>query len=87
MASNYDNTWENYIDEFAEMILSGLDAIWENCFGWPSSGACDVAALKRFLRCHQVPANAFYSACPDATVLNIVDGMAMEAYRPSTVLS
>ena len=26
LASNYDGTWENYIDEFAEMILSGLDA-------------------------------------------------------------
>ena len=29
MVSDYDGSWENYIDEFAEMILSGLDAIWE----------------------------------------------------------
>ena len=29
MVSDYDGSWESYIDEFAEMILSGLDAIWE----------------------------------------------------------
>ncbi len=75
MVSNYDNTWENYIDEFAEMILSGLDAIWENCYGYPQVGARDVVALKHFLRLHQVPANVFYSAVPHASVLNILDGM------------
>ncbi len=78
MVSNYDNSWENYIDEFAEMILSGLDAIWENCHGWPEAGARDVEALKHFLRCHQVPANTFYSAYPQATVLNILDGFNLE---------
>lgn len=78
MVSNYDNTWENYIDEFAEMILSGLDALWENCLGWPVSGAQDVAALKQFLRCHQVPAQVFYSAYPQATVLQFVDALNLE---------
>jgi hypothetical protein len=24
-----DGSWESYIDEFAELILSGLDAIWK----------------------------------------------------------
>ena len=73
MVSNYDGTWENYIDEFAEMILSGLDAIWENTAGYPAPGAQDVAALKHFLRCHQLPSNVFFSAYPDTTVLNIID--------------
>lgn len=79
LVSNYDNTWENYIDEFAEMILSGLDAIWENCFGWPESGAQDVAALKEFLRCHQAPAQIFYSAYPGATMLQLVDALEHES--------
>jgi hypothetical protein len=55
------------------MILSGLDAIWQTALGYPPDGARDVPALKRFLRTHQVRAEAFYSAYPDATVLNIVD--------------
>lgn len=73
LLSDYDNSWESYIDEFAELILSGLDAIWETSYGYPPDGARDVPALKRFLRAHQVRADVFYSAYPDDTVLNIVD--------------
>jgi len=76
LLSDYDNSWESYIDEFAELILSGLDAIWETSYGYPPDGARDVPALKRFLRAHQVRADVFYSAYPDDTVLNIVDATA-----------
>ncbi|HEY6546893.1 MAG TPA: hypothetical protein VI589_03270, partial [Vicinamibacteria bacterium] len=72
MLSDYDGSWEAYIDEFAEMILSGLDAIWGTAFGYPPEGARDLAAFKRFLRCHQVPASVFYSGYPDSTVQNLV---------------
>jgi hypothetical protein len=75
MVSNYDGTWENYIDEFAEMILSGLDALWTSAPDYPRAGAQDVAALKQFLRRHQIPANAFYSACPETSVLNLKDDL------------
>ena len=71
MVSDYDGSWESYIDEFAEMILSGLDAIWETSYGYPPDGARDLPAFKRFLRLHQVPAQIFFSAYPDETVLNI----------------
>ncbi len=76
LLSDYDNSWESYIDEFAELILSGLDAIWETSFGYPPDGARDVPALKGFLRAHQVRAEAFYSAYPEVTVLNILDATA-----------
>ena len=75
MVSNYDGTWENYIDEFAEMILSGLDALWSSAPDFPSAGAQDVAALKEFLRRHQIPANVFYSAYPEASVLNLKENL------------
>ena len=71
MLSDYDGSWENYIDEFAEMILSSLDAIWETSFGFPPDGARDLPAFKRFLRTHQVAAEVFFSAYPDQTILNI----------------
>jgi hypothetical protein len=75
MVSDYDGSWENYIDEFAEMILSGLDAIWETSLGFPPDGARDLPAFKRFLRSHQVPSDVFYSAYPRETVLNIVSDL------------
>jgi hypothetical protein len=75
MLSDYDGSWENYIDEFAEMILSGLDAIWETSFGYPPDGARDLPAFKRFLRAHQVPAEVFFSAYPDQTILNVTSNL------------
>ena len=72
MVSDYDGSWEAYIDEFAEMILSGLDAIWETSLGYPPEGARDLPAFKEFLRNHQVPSEVFYSAYPEETVLNIL---------------
>jgi hypothetical protein len=75
MLSDYDGSWESYIDEFAEMILSGLDAIWESSFGFPPDGARDVPAFKRFLRSHQVPSEIFYSSYPTATVLNVAEDL------------
>jgi hypothetical protein len=71
LLSDYDGSWESYIDEFAVMILSGLDAIWGTSFGYPPDGARDLPAFKRFLRTHQVPSEVFFSAYPDATILNI----------------
>jgi hypothetical protein len=76
MISDYDGSWESYIDEFAEMILSGLDAIWETSYGYPPDGARDLPAFKRFLRSHQVPSEIFFSAYPEETVLNIVNDRA-----------
>jgi hypothetical protein len=73
MLSDYDGSWESYIDEFAEMILSGLDAIWNTSLGFPPDGARDLPAFKRFLRSQQVAAEIFFSAYPDETVLNIVN--------------
>jgi len=69
--SDYDGSWESYIDEFAEMILTGLDAIWDTSLGMPPNGARDLPAFKRFLRSHQVPSDVFFAAYPDETVLNV----------------
>ena len=76
LVSDYDGSWESYIDEFAEMILSGLDAIWETSYGYPPDGARDLPAFKRFLRSHQAPSEVFFSAYPEETVLNIVNDRA-----------
>jgi hypothetical protein len=77
LVSDYDGSWEAYIDEFAELILSGLEAIWESSDGFPPGGARDVPAFKQFLRSHQVPSEIFFSAYPEETVLNIVNDGAL----------
>jgi hypothetical protein len=81
MLSDYDGSWESYIDEFAEMILSGLDAIWETSHGFPPDGARDLPAFKRFLRMHQVASEVFFSAYPETTVLKIARDRTMPRMR------
>jgi hypothetical protein len=83
MVSDYDGSWENYIDEFAEMILSGLDAIWGGAGGAPPDGARDLPAFKDFLRAHQVPARVFYSAYPGTTTQNILSNRKLARSLPS----
>ena len=48
MVSDYDGSWENYIDEFAEMIVSGLDAIWETAIGYPARRRPRPAGVQTF---------------------------------------
>lgn len=78
MLSNYDGSWEAYIGEFAETILSGLDAIWGTSIGYPAAGAQDLESFKQFLRCHQVQSNVFYSGYPEQTVQTILQDRALE---------
>jgi hypothetical protein len=87
MVSDYDGSWESYIDEFAEMILSGLDAIWETARAFPPDGARDLPAFKRFLRNHQVPAEVFFSAYPAATTVNVLNDTRIRDARGSTSIA
>jgi hypothetical protein len=87
MVSDYDGSWESYIDEFAEMILSGLDAIWQTARAFPPDGARDLPAFKRFLRNHQVPAEVFFSAYPAATTVNVLNDTRIRDARGSTSIA
>lgn len=67
--SNYDGTFDQYIDDFSDKIPLGLDLIWLHCEGWP--GADDAERLKAFIRTTTFEAEAFYAAYPDATVRDV----------------
>ncbi|SEB10417.1 hypothetical protein [Pedobacter hartonius] len=69
--SNFDGSWENYIDDFADHAVAGMNLVWGNCIGFPISGSSDVESFKRYIRDHQTPAQVYYSAYPDSTVRNI----------------
>jgi hypothetical protein len=75
--SNYDGSWENYLDDFIDLASPGLTAIWSNTVGFPRSyflvggGARDENLFKTMTRQSQVPSLAWYSAYPDLSVQNI----------------
>ena len=60
--------------------VRGNDPVWPRChlgnvLRYPPDGARDLPAFKRFLRSHQVPAEVFFSAYPDQTILNLADNL------------
>jgi hypothetical protein len=75
--SNFDGTWEKYIDDFIDNSYFGLDAIWGQSPLYPPGGARNIMAFKAGIRNFQYPAQIFYSAYPDSTVQNIYDDIAL----------
>jgi hypothetical protein len=76
-ASNYDGSLESYMDDFIDKVAWGLNLVFSNGVGYPRTswlvrgGARDELAFKDYLRVHQVPTRAWYSAYGRLTALNI----------------
>ena len=75
--SNFDGSWESYLDDFIDKASPGLTAIWTNTVGFPRTrflvggGARDGVSFKAFARWQQTPAAIWYSAYRDLTVQQI----------------
>jgi hypothetical protein len=78
--SNFDGSWESYLNDFIDLAAPGLNAIWantDNRIGYPPArflflgGARDGDRLKAYARYSQVRSRVWYSAYPDLTVVNI----------------
>lgn len=68
--SNFDGSWENYIDDFVDRASLGMNAIWGNCVGFPRGGCKDIEWFKKYIRDNQIPAQMFYSAYPQSSIKN-----------------
>jgi deferrochelatase/peroxidase EfeB len=75
--SNFDGTWERYLEDFIELASQGVNGIWSNTLGFPrtrnlfSGGARDGDRLRRWTRRQQLPTLCWYSACPQITLARI----------------
>ena len=75
--SNFDGSWESYLDDFIEKAHSGLTAVWTHGVGFPRTrwlirdGASDGDAFKAWARISQLPSLCWYQAYPHRSVQNI----------------
>jgi hypothetical protein len=75
--SNFDGSWENYLDDFIDKASAGLTAVWSNTVNFPRTeflvkgGASDGPRFKAVARDSQTVTNAWYSAYWDQTVQGI----------------
>jgi hypothetical protein len=75
--SNFDGSWENYLDDFIDKAAVGLTGVWSNTLNFPRTyflifgGAKDGPRFKAVARDGQTITNAWYSAYRDQTVQGI----------------
>ena len=68
--SNFNGTWDQYIDAFSEVVALRMKAIWGTSFGFP--GPLPVEPFKEYIRRNEFVANHYWSAYPGATTTEIV---------------
>jgi len=75
--SNYNGSFDQYIDGFANILTGGMTAIWGTSYGFP--GPKPVANFKSYIRANEFVANHYYSAYPRATTTMIKSALLVSA--------
>ena len=81
--SNFDESWQQYIGAFVDLLPIYLTAIWSNAIRYPPTknlvqeGANDIEGFMQFIREFQIPSGVFYSAYPKHSAGNIVNAVRM----------
>ena len=75
--SNFDGSWESYLEDFITLAHAGLTGIWSNSIGFPRAsnliqdGATDGERFKRYARQSMQPTRFWYTAYPRLTTAQI----------------
>jgi hypothetical protein len=62
--SNFNGSWEQYVDSFAAAIPSGLNLLWFKNVGWPN--AIPEQPFHRYVESNQIWTDYYYSTYPMA---------------------
>jgi hypothetical protein len=62
--SNFNGTWEQYVDSFSAAIPSGLNLLWLKNVAWPT--AMPEQPFHRYVLHNQITTDYYYSAYPMA---------------------
>ncbi len=62
--SNFNGTWDQYIDAFADGIPNGLDLFWYASDKYPH--AIPITPFKTYIRANQIDNDYYYNATPGA---------------------
>jgi hypothetical protein len=67
--SNFNGTWNQYIDAFSAVLGTGLDGIWRWSEKYP--GAVPVTSFKDYISLVQFETDYYYDAYPHATTNDV----------------
>lgn len=67
--SNFNGTWDQYIDAFSDGIPTGLDLFWYSSIKYP--GSIPITPFKNYIRHNQIDTDYYYNATPGAAQRDI----------------
>jgi hypothetical protein len=67
--SNFNGTWDQYIDAFADGIPGGLDLFWYSSTKYPHS--IPITPFKDYIRANQIDSTYYYNATPGSAQRDI----------------
>jgi hypothetical protein len=83
--SNFNGTWDQYIDAFSDGIPDGLDLFWYTSIKYPH--AIPITPFKDYITYNQVETDYYYNATPGAGQRDIKSALiVMQELRALTAL-
>jgi hypothetical protein len=67
--SNFNGTWDQYIDAFSDGLPNGLDMFWYSSTRYPKS--IPITPFKDYIRANQIDTGYYYNATPGSTQRDI----------------
>jgi hypothetical protein len=84
--SNFNGTWEQYVDSFSAAIPSGLNLLWYKNVGWPM--AVPELPFHAYVQHNQITTDHYYNAYPMAASNDVKSAKtvkdALEAFITAT---
>jgi len=75
--SNFNGTWDQYIDAFADGIPNGLDLFWYTSIKYPQS--IPVTQFKNYIAANQFHTNYYYNATPGSAQRDLKSALKLYA--------
>lgn len=75
--SNFNASWDRYIDGFADGIPDGLDKFWYAARRYPNS--IPVSPFKTYIKFNQIGVDHYYNATPGASQRDIKGALRLRA--------
>lgn len=73
--TNFNGTWDEYIDAFSEVVPDRMKAIWGTSIGFP--GPRPVGPFKDYIHKNDLPIAHYYAAYPQATTKTVIAALSV----------